>query len=96
MKHSAKKKIEEDRQKKVDAILTAMQECHDENSVTTIDNVLDHIGSVGDLDEVKKSHLRDWCNPKRSSWTPFRIETVKGVKDVIVDTRGEQTTEQEV
>jgi hypothetical protein len=54
------------------------------------------MGCVGDIEDVKKAHLRDWCNPKRSSWTPFRIDIVDGIKDVIVDTRDEQPTEQEV
>ena len=88
-------KAKRERREKVDAISSAMQECRDEDSLTTIDNVLDHIGSVGDIEDVKKSHIRDWCNPKRSPWTPFRIETIKGVKDVIVDTRDAQETESE-
>lgn len=88
-------KIEKGRQEKDDAISNARQECRDNDSITTIDNVLDHIGSVGDIKEVKKAHLRDWCNPKRSPWTPYRIRTVNGVKDVIIDTREEPATEQE-
>lgn len=83
-------KVNRNRQEKVDAISIAIQECRDENVVPTVENVLDHIGSVGEIESVGKRHIRDWCNPDRSGdWTPFRIDTVQGIKGVIVDTREE-------
>jgi hypothetical protein len=85
-----KEKVEKGRQEKVDAISRAIQECREEDVIPTVENVLEHIGSVGDIESVKKSHLRDWCNPDRSGdWTPFKIDTVLGIKNVIVDTREE-------
>lgn len=85
-----KDRINKNRQEKIDAISAAIQECRSEDVIPTVENVLEYIGSVGDIDDVKKSHIRDWCNPGRSgSWTPFRIDTVQGIKGVIVDTREE-------
>lgn len=85
-----KERVEKGRREKVDAITAAIQECKDENVIPTIENVLEHIGSVGEIENVNKRHLRDWCNPDRSGdWTPFRIDIVQGIENVIVDTREE-------
>ena len=85
-----KEKVEKGRREKIDAIASAIEECRDEDIMPTVENVLNHIGSVGEIETVNKRHLRDWCNPGRSGdWTPFRIDVVQGIKDVIVDTREE-------
>lgn len=85
-----KEKVEKGRQEKVDAISAAIKDCRDEDVIPTVENALRRIGSVGEIESVNKRHIRDWCNPDRSGdWTPFRIDTVKGIKDVIVDTREE-------
>jgi hypothetical protein len=85
-----KEKVEKNRQEKVDAISRAIQECREEDVIPTVENVVERIGSVGEIESVTKRHVRDWCNPDRSGdWTPFRIDAMKGVKDVIVDTREE-------
>ncbi|MBR3384035.1 MAG: AAA family ATPase [Atopobiaceae bacterium] len=83
-----KKKVDEDRQAKILAITDALMDCAADDVTPTIDNIVERMGSVGKVENVTKRHIKDWCNPERAGdWTPFRIESVKGVKDVVVDIR---------